>query len=290
MKMPPTQTETLSFSAQWTSRTALFSAGILFAGLMAHRLLGMSTPITLNLIKLSMAGALVSLVLALFAMVRIWRKAGPGVPRIVTGVLLSLALLSWPLSRYKAFTTLPQINDITTDWKNPPQFIQLVHLRPLEANPTRYRGEVVAKLQRKAYPDLVGLNVNRSSIEAFEVAVEALKRRGITIINEQVPGKTPDQPGLIEAYDRTLILGFYDDVAVRVSGNQTRSRIDVRSASRFGDHDLGQNARRVRALLKEIVARLEASVPSARDHNQKKKKSKATTPGKKGKRKTRRRR
>jgi len=289
MKLPQPQTDTFSFSAQWTSRIALFSAGILFAGLAAHRLLGMSTPITLNLIKLSMVGALVSLVLAVFAMVRIWRKAGPGVPRIVTGVLVSLGLLSWPLAQYSAYTTLPEINDITTDWKNPPQFIKLAQMRSPEANSTRYRGEVIAKKQRRAYPDLVGINVNRSAVEAFEIAVEALKQQGMTIVNEQVPGDTPGQPGLLEAFDRTLILGFYDDIAVRILGGQARSRIDIRSASRFGDHDLGQNARRVRALLKEIVTRLEASVPSERERTHKKKKPK-TAQSKYKKHKTRKRR
>jgi len=38
----------------------------------------------------------------------------------------------------------------------------------------------------------------------------------------------------------------------------------VRSASRFGRHDLGRNAERVRQVLKEIVMRLESVVPAAR--------------------------
>ncbi len=287
MKLPTSQSETLSFFARWTSRTALFSAGILLAGLMAHRIFAMSTPVTLNLIKLSMVGAVLALVLAVIASIRIWIKAGPGVPRIVTAVLVSLALLGWPLSQYKAFTTLPEINDITTDWKNPPRFVKLAQLRPAHANQIQYPGEPFAKKQRKAYPDLVGLNVNRSSIEAFEVVADAMRRRGMTIVNEHVPGGEGNEPGFIEAVDRTMVLGFYDDVVVRVSGDQSRSRVDIRSASRFGDHDLGQNARRVRALLKEIVVRLEASVPSARDRLRKKNK-KSKTSSKKEKRRERR--
>ena len=41
---------------------------------------------------------------------------------------------------------------------------------------------------------------------------------------------------------RTFILGFVDDISIRVSGNRTQSRIDIRSASRYGTHDLGRNA------------------------------------------------
>jgi hypothetical protein len=38
----------------------------------------------------------------------------------------------------------------------------------------------------------------------------------------------------------------------------------VRSASRFGRHDLGSNADRVRQILKEIVVRMESVVPATR--------------------------
>jgi hypothetical protein len=47
-------------------------------------------------------------------------------------------------------------------------------------------------------------------------------------------------------------LGFRDDVAVRVRATQEGARIDIRSASRYGRHDLGANAARVRALIEDI--------------------------------------
>ena len=53
----------------------------------------------------------------------------------------------------------------------------------------------------------------------------------------------------IEAVARTLIMGFRDDVVIRVSANGTGARIDMRSASRYGVHDFGANAKRVQALL-----------------------------------------
>ena len=72
------------------------------------------------------------------------------------------------------------------------------------------------------------------------------------------------RPGLIEIADRSLIIGFYDDVVLRVAGDAEQARIDVRSASRYGAHDLGRNAERIRMILKEIVVRLESVVPAAR--------------------------
>src|SRR6202030_4829278 len=63
---------------------------------------------------------------------------------------------------------------------------------------------------------------------------------------------TGQREGLMEAIARTPILGFRDDVAVRVRATHEGARIDVRSASRYGRHDLGANAARVRALIEDV--------------------------------------
>jgi hypothetical protein len=47
-------------------------------------------------------------------------------------------------------------------------------------------------------------------------------------------------------------MGFRDDVVIRVSPLGQGSRIDLRSASRYGTADLGANATRLRALLEDI--------------------------------------
>ena len=47
-------------------------------------------------------------------------------------------------------------------------------------------------------------------------------------------------------------MGFRDDVSIRIRAAGEGTRVDVRSASRYGMHDFGTNARRIRALLDEI--------------------------------------
>ena len=62
--------------------------------------------------------------------------------------------------------------------------------------------------------------------------------------------------------EAALVLGFYDDVVVRVTANGRRGAlVDVRSASRFGQHDLGANATRVRKVMTALVERIQATVP-----------------------------
>ena len=58
--------------------------------------------------------------------------------------------------------------------------------------------------------------------------------------------------GRIEVEARSPIFGFRDDVVLRILPEPTGARIDVRSSARWGTHDLGRNARRIRAFLDEL--------------------------------------
>ena len=54
--------------------------------------------------------------------------------------------------------------------------------------------------------------LERSASEVFSLVHEAVERLGWTIVLSEAPGET--DPGRIEASDRTLVMGFTDDVAV----------------------------------------------------------------------------
>jgi hypothetical protein len=71
----------------------------------------------------------------------------------------------------------------------------------------------------------------------------------------EAPGETGI--GRIEASDRTLIMGFTDDVNIQVKGDDAHATVDVRSVSRYGLHDLGANAKRIRELFDEVNTALE---------------------------------
>jgi hypothetical protein len=54
-----------------------------------------------------------------------------------------------------------------------------------------------------------------------------------------------------------MIMGYTDDALIRVTGDDAHAFIDVRSASRYGMHDLGANAGHIRELFGEVKAALE---------------------------------
>lgn len=252
-----------SWLARWTSRTPLFLAVLLIVTLFLHRVFSLPTPVALNIAIAVFAGAALVLVMALIAGLDIWITGRQGASRIVSGSAIALALLALPAWAYSAGRAWPELNDVTTDTANPPEYLEAVTGRPAGANTTDYPVTAFAGLQKENYPDIKPVDVPRSAEESFEIALQALAKLRYATSLQSPPDEEPGEPGIIEFTDRTQILGFTDDVVIRVTGDEKTSRIDVRSSSRFGRNDFGRNAARVRDILKEVVGRLEASVPEA---------------------------
>jgi uncharacterized protein (DUF1499 family) len=253
-----------STASRWTSRVALFSLGVLIAAAFLHRLFGMPTPVAFNLFLVAMAGCVLSILLGVAGAIGIWRSGAEGSARIVLGVFLSTAMLLAPVLAFLYAQQYPMINDLSTDTQAPPPFVSLAKARGPGDNPPSYPGPRFAMQQAAAYPDLKPMAIDRSSEETFELVVDALRKLRMHIVRDEAPGAA-GEPGAIEAVDRTLIAGFYDDVAIRVTGDETASRVDIRSASRFGGADLGRNAERIRQIMHEITMRVQATMPMAED-------------------------
>jgi uncharacterized protein (DUF1499 family) len=259
--MTPEATPTVG-SARWSSRFALFSLALLVVTLVLHRFFTLPSPLAINLFVVGLAGTGLAVLIGLAALARIWFTGHAGAGSAALGVLLGGAVLAGPLGYWLIHYDLPWIYDVTTDSANPPAFVNLAS-RPQGANASAYPGLASAELQAKAYPDLRTLVLDRSAEEAFELVEEAVRRLRWPVVVEEppMPGKDAT-PGLIEATEQTLLLGFTDDIVIRVEGTATRAKIDARSASRYGGFDMGQNAARLRRLFAEIRARAEVT-PSA---------------------------
>lgn len=61
---------------------------------------------------------------------------------------------------------------------------------------------------------------------------------------------------VIQYRARTLVLGIPQDVLVRLSEEEETTFVDMRAATRDGDHDLGLNAELIRAFLQDLDVRL----------------------------------
>jgi hypothetical protein len=235
--------------ARWSGRMALFSAGLIVTGVLLHRLASFPTPAAINLFALSALGLALAALLGLLSLIGIWRKGYAGAGTAFLGIFLALLFLGWPLTYVPALFKLPRINDLTTDFSSPPRFEALAPQRAAGAKPT-------------GYPDLRGITLDRSAEETFELVEAAVRKLRWKVAASEAPTPTAGRPGILEATDQTLLLGFPDDITIRVTGTNVRSRIDIRSASRYGDFDFGQNATRIRRFYGEVQAQIDATLPT----------------------------
>ncbi len=241
--------EPTSRLAVWSRRCAVFSLAATALAIVILRAGLLEIEPALATLAAALTLAVLAIVLALGSFIAIWRDGIEGGRYAVTGLVLSIAILAYPLWLGARAYQLPMINDITTDAIDPPRFDVIARLRP--RGTVDYAGLYAAGLQREAYPDIQPLVVAAPPQAAYEATLALINKRRwhVVIEREPQPGR---RDGQIEAVARTAILGFRDDVVVRIRPAPDGARIDIRSASRYGRHDIGANAARVKALLDEI--------------------------------------
>jgi uncharacterized protein (DUF1499 family) len=243
--------EPVSQLAIWARRTAFFALVVsgLAVIIVQSGLLESKPAIATFGAALAIAG--IALLLSLAAFVSIWSVGRAGMGAALTAMAISLLLLGYPAFIAIRAYHLPWIYDITTDPLDPPRYEALARVRPRDANPIAYAGLYSADQQRRAYPDIGPLTVNATPQATYDAAYAVINKRKWRIVDARAP-QAARREGRIEAVARTPVMGFRDDVIVRIRTDGQGSRIDIRSSSRYGDFDFGTNARRIRGLMNEI--------------------------------------
>src|SRR5882762_4770013 len=204
--------------------------------------------------------AVVALLVAFAAFVVIWMEGLAGMGAALTAMAVSLALLAYPAYLGMKAYRLPWIYDITTDPIDPPRYEALARLRPRDANPIAYAGLYAAEQQRSAYPDIGPLGTNATAQSAYDATLAVVNKRRWRVVEARAP-QAGRREGRIEAVARTPIMGFRDDVVVRIRAEPDGARIDARSSSRYGSFDFGTNAVRVRGLMNDVEDAIRAQKP-----------------------------
>ena len=199
----------------------------------------------LLLYALSCLGAALLLALAIVLMLiprfAPWRNAiSQRAVMAVPGTLLLLSLLG---SR----GDYPPIHDITTDTDDPPAFTAAVSQRGAGANALEILPETI-EAQLAAYPELATIRTDATIESAFYRAGVVARELGWEIYLEDL------NSGYIEAVDTTAVMGFKDDIVIRLRTNASGTLVDLRSVSRVGVSDLGANAARIKSFIEQFNA------------------------------------
>jgi len=190
------------------------------------------------------AGLAIATLALVFLLIPRFRAGGVAALTVAIAVAAGVAYV--PSHWLQTARAASAINDVTTDTENPPAFVAVLPLRATAPVSAIYPGSETANAQRRAYPDIVPLELPVPPAAAFARALDAAKAMGW-----EVAAADP-ATGRLEATATTPWFGFRDDVVVRVAPTPTGSRIDVRSVSRVGKSDLGANAKRIRSFLARL--------------------------------------
>src|SRR6478752_1910003 len=248
----PYQSEPVSSLASWARNLAVFSVVAVLVSIIIVRFGFLEVKPALATFFGALACAGLSILVGLAAFVAIWQNGSRGISRILLAFLINAAILAYPAYLGLQYRKLPAIHDITTDPIDPPRFDALARLRTGDgANTAVYAGLYSAEQQRQFYPDIEPIDLEIPVDRAYAIALQLVNKRKWLVIDERAP-QPPRRVGRIEAVARTPIMGFREDVSIRVVADGDDSRVDIRSASRFFDSDLGSNAARVTKLIEDI--------------------------------------
>jgi len=229
------------------------SLPVLVLAALGHRFGVIPGDATVALVGLAFALAVLALAAGLAATITIWNGDRTGIGDVAAGIFYALPALALLALSFYALIAYPPLTDASTDTVNPPEFRVSDHARdPVVA-------ETAAQYQAAAYPDLTARYYPVGVERAYEALKTVLAARGATITDDVPPGEGGNA-AFIEATERTLLFGFTDDVAYRIAATSQGTRVDVRSASRVGGHDLGQNARRIRSVLRALDETLQGAL------------------------------
>ena len=167
-----------------------------------------------------------------------WRKAIAG--RALFALPGTLILLS-----IMGSGDYPRIHDISTDLQDPPVFVAAEQQRGPNSNSLQTDLETPG-LQAQGYPDLETLLLVQPYDAVFDRSVQVATAMGWDSYLQD------RNAGVIEAVDTTALMGFKDDIVIRLRTSADGTLVDLRSVSRVGMGDMGANAKRISAFLERL--------------------------------------
>jgi hypothetical protein len=234
-----------SRAALWSRRTGLFALAVAGVASGLSRFGAIEPTGALTVLGAALVLACLAALLATTAFVVIWRTGRGGAGVAFAGLVMALLLFAYPA--YLSFQAmyLPILNDVSTDLETPPTFLLSAKARQARGNVTPPESTRQAReAQRLAYPKVQPILVDMETNQAYQLALQTAKARGWRIVDAIAPS-VRESVGHIDAVDRSPLMGFQDDIAIRVKPSANETRIDIRSVSRVGRHDFGANAHRI---------------------------------------------
>lgn len=243
----------VSRAARWASTIANFSLVLGCTAVVGHRYGMVETWAFVWIAALVAALAVLAILLAVVGFGRLWSRGDKAGKASLAAVLVSaLVLTPFGVAAYLS-RHHPELHDVSTDLSEPPIFSRAARSRTSDMNPIGVISAETAVLQREAYPEISGRRFEASIERVMAAADVVIAERGWTVGAHTTDGMVGGEIS-VELVAPSLILRLPTDVVIRFTDEGESTFVDMRSNTRYGRHDLGENARRIRGFLDQLDA------------------------------------
>jgi len=245
-----------SAAALWSRRLAIFAVAVAVMGFVVAR-----GGLDANAVMAVLGGAVclagLAILVSLAAINIIWRTGRKGAGQLAAGLILASLLLAYPAYLAVLAYRLPVLNDISTDIDDPPAFALTRSALAARGGKTPQSISAARReLQKAAYPDVQPIVLDLEADEAYQAVLKAITASGWRIVDTVPPGGRFGI-GHVDAIARGRILGFPNDITIRIKPLAGETRIDVRAVSHLGSHDFGANSRRIEQFAELLQAEVD---------------------------------
>jgi uncharacterized protein (DUF1499 family) len=169
--------------------------------------------------------------------------------RAVLGTVVCAAIAVPMIITVLGSSKYPPINDITTDFDNPPEFVFAQKLQHEPNRDMKYDKAKYADRQQAGYGPIGPIKERLDPASAFARVTEVAK----AVPNWQITYTDP-ATNTLEVVATSKLFHFQDDVVIQVRPTTDgASLIEMRSKSRDGIGDFGVNAKRIRRFYDRVA-------------------------------------
>jgi len=230
--------------AIWSRRFGSFALPLSVLPVWMHRNQMLNSETFQLLFLLAIILASLAVLTGIVAYFRLWQTGDHGWGKSTFGIFLGLLCLSPIAYGANLAASYPFANDVTTDLQRPLELYANVQ--------TGLRTPLTPDATVTAFPGVLSRNYDLSPVAVFEQVENLVRQRNWDIRVMRKPGFS-DGAGSINAMAMTF-LGWRDEVAIRLLPVPSGTRLDMRSASLNGAHDLGTNGKRIEQFLADLDA------------------------------------
>lgn len=239
--------------AVWARRFGALALPLAAIPVLLHRAHIITSENFIDVEAVALAIAVLALFCTVVAYIRLWFTGDQGWAKATLALLFAAICLAPAAYFTWAYFHYPEAADVTTDFVNPPMLVSFV---PQQFNGPAQRARIEA-----SFPNARSRNYPIAAPQVFDVVAGIVDDRGWDLRSKHAPLSELDT-GQINVVVTTL-LGFRQEVAIRVAGSVDGTTVAMRSTSLAAFPDFGENGQRVEAFLLALDSQITAMLRNA---------------------------